>query len=476
MRTTGIQAVLSVLLCAIWLVLLCPIGFAAETDVAVLDSGMISETVTWTVYDNGELVVDGTGAVPSYVSAAAPWQPYTQKITAITVTNGIVEIGKNAFRDCVRVTSVKVPFVGKSRDADTELESNFGYIFGYTEYEAFDGMCDVTQEPDMTFDHMYGYVYSSRDTNNNQWFMMYRWAERVNQSTPECTHKDLAAWYLKKQPASAYSTAYTPYQVVPLEGNWYSCFSGRLGTNVVLRTNAFHTPASLVDVTVTDAETIGNKAFCNNVNLKTICLNDGVTTIGDDAFRGCTALEQVWLCGDVESIGNEAFEGASAATLYAYSHPYIKNYCEKNGLGYVDAAQGATFLLTPPSKTTYAFGQALDLSGMSLCVVHADGTSREFQTGYTVTGYDAKVVGEQTITVIHRLFESTFCVTVQEWSLQGDVDGDGEITTSDARAILKYMVDDIVFDDRAMKAADMNGDGKVNAGDARAILIYMLNN
>lgn len=52
----------------------------------------------------------------------------------------------------------------------------------------------------------------------------------------------------------------------------------------------------------------------------------------------------------------------------------------------------------------------------------------------------------------------------------GDVDGDGKVTASDARLVLRAAVGLEILTGDALKAADINKDGKITAADARLIL------
>ncbi len=52
----------------------------------------------------------------------------------------------------------------------------------------------------------------------------------------------------------------------------------------------------------------------------------------------------------------------------------------------------------------------------------------------------------------------------------GDVDGDGKITSADARLILRRAADLITFTDAQNKLADIDGDGEVTPSDARIVL------
>jgi len=56
----------------------------------------------------------------------------------------------------------------------------------------------------------------------------------------------------------------------------------------------------------------------------------------------------------------------------------------------------------------------------------------------------------------------------------GDVNGDGEITTTDARDILLFIVDQNDFSAAQLAAADFDGDGEVSTSDARDILLSIV--
>ena len=69
-------------------VFLC-LGAAASAEPAVIDSGTCGaegDNLTWTLYDTGELVIDGTGGMASYKHiGTAPW--YNNRLKSKTVSN-----------------------------------------------------------------------------------------------------------------------------------------------------------------------------------------------------------------------------------------------------------------------------------------------------------------------------------------------------------------------------------------------------
>ena len=63
-----------------------------------IDAGT-SNYVTWSLYADGELLIEGTGAMRDYISNS-PWQNCVNIMTKLTLTEGITSIGNYAFRGC----------------------------------------------------------------------------------------------------------------------------------------------------------------------------------------------------------------------------------------------------------------------------------------------------------------------------------------------------------------------------------------
>ncbi len=75
--------------------------------------------------------------------------------------------------------------------------------------------------------------------------------------------------------------------------------------------------------------------------------------------------------------------------------------------------------------------------------------------------------------VCAALTMAMFCVgtTAASAAIYGDMNGDGVISTSDARDVLRYGIGNIELSASQVALADYNGDGKVDTADARDILI-----
>lgn len=82
----------------------------AATDVgaSIQKSGRLSNTVTWDFYDNGELVINGTGAVPDMPDGlfTQPWAAFD--ITRVKVSDGISTLGANTFASMLYLEEVEL--------------------------------------------------------------------------------------------------------------------------------------------------------------------------------------------------------------------------------------------------------------------------------------------------------------------------------------------------------------------------------
>ena len=80
-----------------------------QTAKSVTASGAVNDNVTWTLYEDGELVISGNGLVPPYYSeTSVPWNSYKSQITSLTVEDGITYIGDYAFFGCGILENVTI--------------------------------------------------------------------------------------------------------------------------------------------------------------------------------------------------------------------------------------------------------------------------------------------------------------------------------------------------------------------------------
>lgn len=85
----------------------------------IVDSGKCGDNLTWTLYRDGELVIDGTGDMWDYCIkydtglkgyiTTAEWGAYSNKLSALTLSDGITSIGDAAFGGCKFDGEFKLP-------------------------------------------------------------------------------------------------------------------------------------------------------------------------------------------------------------------------------------------------------------------------------------------------------------------------------------------------------------------------------
>ncbi len=132
-----------------------------------------------------------------------------------------------------------------------------------------------------------------------------------------------------------------------------------------------------------------------------------------------------------------------------------------------------TIQITAGAPTDVIVGEELNYSDMIIKATFVDDTNVDLTEGYTVTGYDAETVGEQTITVTYREGSCTFIVNVKDY-VRGDINGDGLVTMKDVTRLVNYLNENSV--EVIDKSLDVNGDGLVTIKDVTRLVEYLENN
>ena len=72
--------------------------------------GTCGENMTWTLDDNWQMTIKGTGYMSVYSSeSSVPWANYSGAIKSVVIKSGVESIGNNAFSSCTSLTSVSLP-------------------------------------------------------------------------------------------------------------------------------------------------------------------------------------------------------------------------------------------------------------------------------------------------------------------------------------------------------------------------------
>ena len=94
----------------------------SDSGLTQVTGGTCSGSVRWKLYDNGRLVISGTGVVPDYTPEdMAPWLPYVAEITEVVIEEGITRLGAWTIR-CPNAVLVQIPASLKDIDPEAFME------------------------------------------------------------------------------------------------------------------------------------------------------------------------------------------------------------------------------------------------------------------------------------------------------------------------------------------------------------------
>lgn len=328
----------------------------------VTDSGTCGSNLTWTLYEDGELNISGSGEMR--YSNSSPWYNYRGVISALTVEEGMTTIKSNAFYGCTALTSVSLPnslaeigtyaFSGCSSLASITLPAGLERI----EYNAF-------------------YECSSLNSAYLPASLRY-----VGSDVFYCCNLnsiyyagDIADWLrIGFDGALAYTNKLY--------------FNGVLVENLVI-------PEGVTE--------IPEYAFRGYAGLKSVTFPDGLTTIGMSAFNNCTGLESVIFPASVASIGAAAFYNCNLTFAEFFGNaPSMGPDAFSNNYNFVIYYHIGTTGWTSPTWNGYTAAQveafdnyaALDednrsaqgilfkLNNVSMTAMVGDGSSTRNNSGY----------------------------------------------------------------------------------------------
>lgn len=264
---------------------------------------------------------------------------------------------------------------------------------------------------------------------------------------------------------------------------------------------SFNNCDSLTTITIpANVEEIRQWAFAGCDNLETVIMNGGViiqegaflacekltkVTIADSvteiypyAFANCNSLKQVIIPKNVTKIYTKAFcssyDGMYTVEefiIYGYSGTAAEEYANKNGITFIDIEDLILELIVKENSTITVTDTVVNLAPQMtvadiLKSVENENVQILNKDGEVITA-DALVGTGSKIRIMNNdgSIASEYTVIVPS-----DVDGNGEITASDARKALRTSAGLEDLTDVYKTAADSDSNDEITASDARKIL------
>ena len=260
-------------------------GFSADGNPM---SGDLGDGLTWSLDEEGVLVISGSGDMPDYNSGSktAPWYERRQEILGVYIDQGVTRIGAYAFSSLQNLDSVVI---------EDSVKSIGRFSFsGCTSLGEIDIPEGVQRIEESAFRDCVG-------------LRSVTIPESVS-SLGECSFYG----------CGGLKTVWLPGSLTRIENStFYGC--SRLesitlpGSLQGIGDSAFRDCEGLKTITIPEGVLrIEGYTFQNCSGLQEVVLPEKLTSIGSAAFAHCTSLQEVQLPSELASIGGSAFLGCSA--------------------------------------------------------------------------------------------------------------------------------------------------------------------
>ena len=250
-------------------------------------SGSCGENVKYHLFSDGELSIDGYGAMNDYGKSDMPWYDYFDVIKKVTITGDVTSVGNYAFAYCSNLAEVvitdNVTKIGKYAFFKCYALEDVTFPGKLIEIDR-DAFCDCTGLKEIilpdSVSEMDSYVFRN------------------------CSS-------LTKVKISK-SMTYIPFDL------FYDC--SNLETVILpegvteIKAEAFYNCSSLKEISIPDSviNLNGDAIFYGCEALESVVIPSGTTQIGDECFYGCTSLNNVKIPETVTWIDDSAFENCTS--------------------------------------------------------------------------------------------------------------------------------------------------------------------
>lgn len=329
----------------------CPV--VHRIDVTIVDSGefgIADNNLTWSLFSDGILEINGEGEMPQYVIDLPPWYEYREDIKTVIIKDGVTNIGA-AFYNHTSLKIVSIPESVKEIQYAAFSEcSELRHTFKWTEnmYELkLNGFVIPNSVTDLGGSAFYKCSsIKSIDIPNSVTSLgssVFSGCENLISITiPESvTTIPYKAFYRCRNlesiiipdsivdiGLSAFTFTQCSYNNEELWyiGNWLiECNSS--AENVVIRNGTIGIASGAFSDYIDDS---GSITYRGCTSLKSVTIPDSVKYIGESAFRSCKILTSLTIPESVASIGGYAFFECKNLEYITIKNPRCEIYDDEN--------------------------------------------------------------------------------------------------------------------------------------------------
>jgi len=414
-------------------VLLMAVGAFAGSEPAIIDSGDCGENLSWTLDANGLLTISGKGEMKDYRHGASPFYKLCKDIKEVKFSEDITSIGACAFEDCEGLSSITIPIGVKK--------------IGECAFLGCDGITDIYCNGKMA---ALPFIFGEVQKLSN---LLERITIHYAVSANKCG--DNVSWEIEDGDTLVIS-GNGPIDDSPMSGFApdYFYYQKQIKNIIInegvtgIGSSAFYSLINLQNVSIPSTVTsIKDGAFAYCKNLKKVFLPEGLRSIGEGAFLYCEKIDTLYIPSTVKSIGKggllgcsklsnivifpgvkiqdnkSAVWGRNSANIYYVgtneqfnsdrsNYALFWNYAVVHNNIYVGDVKSIS-ISKMPAKLVYVKGTPIDLSGALISVKAGNNYEAETIVTYDmISGYDANVCTDQTITVSYKGMTTTFDVKV----------------------------------------------------------------
>ena len=289
-------------------------------DVVIRENGKCGENLTWSLDEDGELIIKGSGDMFNYGVGKYPWSQNQLSVTRVVIKEGVTSIGDYAFSSYSFLTNVSLS------DTLTSIgESAFSSCGHISSITIGKGVSSIGLGAFSRCTSLQSFTVKAGNTHFSEaGGVLYDLNKTVIISYPLAIDNDQFeipsgvtsigdyAFYFNKKLKSI-----TLPDSITTIGDFAFGSSGI--TTIFLPNHvssigesAFRSCGSLDNVTIpTSVRSIGDHCFASCSSLMNLTILNGVTSIDDMAFSSCTSLTHVKLPQSVNTIGSGPFSGCT---------------------------------------------------------------------------------------------------------------------------------------------------------------------